>query len=134
MSADISSIRTERLYDHRSYFGNDFSIEDIQKVFVSNGVESNFTETRAALLRASDVHIDAMVWMEEYFYQYESQPNTAQIHVDVTFKRTIWQEYCKALLPSKGRLSEVMFLSMRRCLFINKSSNVTLFFLPIINF
>ena len=62
MSADISSIRTERLYDHRSYFGNDFSIEDIQKVFVSNGVESNFTKTRAALLRASDVHIDAIGW------------------------------------------------------------------------
>ena len=61
MSADISSIRTERLYDHRSYFGNDFSIDDIQKIFDSNGVESNFTETRAALLRASDVHIDAMV-------------------------------------------------------------------------
>ena len=63
MSADISSVRTEseRLYDHRSYFGNDFSIDDIQKIFDSNGVESNFTETRAALLRASDVHIDAMV-------------------------------------------------------------------------
>ena len=96
MSADISSIRTERLlYDHRSYFDNDFSIEDIQKVFDSNGVESNFTETRAALLRTSDVHIDAMVWMEEYFYQYESQPNAAQIHVDATFYgKSTAKHYC----------------------------------------
>ena len=113
MSADISSIRTERQYDHRSYFGKDFTIKDIQKIFDSNGVESNFTEQRAALLRASDIHIDAMVWMEEYFGQYECQPNAAQIHVDATFKRTIWQEYCKAPLPSKDRLSEVMFLYMR---------------------
>ncbi len=67
-----------------------------------------FTETRAALLRASNLHIDSMVWMEEYFYQYESQPNAAQIHVDATFKRSIWQEYCKASLPSEGRLSEVI--------------------------
>ena len=108
MSADISSIQTERQYDHRSYFGNDYTIEQIQKIFDSNGLENNFTETRSALLRASNLHIDSMVWMEEYFYQYESQPNAAQIHVDATFKRSIWQEYCKASLPSEGRLSEVI--------------------------
>jgi hypothetical protein len=113
MSADISSIHTERQYDHRSYFGNDYTIEEIQKIFDSNGLESNFTETRASLLRASNLHIDSMVWMEEYFYQYESQPNAAQIHVDATFKRSIWQEYCKAVLPSEGRLSEVNCLYMR---------------------
>lgn len=107
MSAGISSIKTERAYDHRSYFGSDYSIEDIQSIFDANGLECNYAEKRAALLRASNMHIDSMVWMEEYFYQYESQPNAAQIHVDATFKRTIWQEYCKAPLPSDGRLTEV---------------------------
>ncbi len=108
MSAGISSIKTERAYDHRSYFGSDYSIEDIQNIFDANGLECNYAEKRAALLRASNLHIDSMVWMEEYFYQYESQPNAAQIHVDATFKRTIWQEYCKAPLPSDGRLTEVL--------------------------
>jgi hypothetical protein len=110
MSAGISSIKTERAYDHRSYFGSDYSIEDIQNIFDANGLECNYAEKRAALLRASNLHIDSMVWMEEYFYQYESQPNAAQIHVDATFKRTIWQEYCKAPLPSDGRLTEVLLL------------------------
>jgi hypothetical protein len=108
MSADIFSIKTERAYDHRSYFGNDYTIEEIQNIFDANGVECNYAEKRAALLRASNLHIDSMVWMEEHFYQYESQPNAAQIHIDATFKRTIWQEYCKAPLPSDGRLTEVL--------------------------
>ena len=108
MSVDIFWIKTERAYDHRSYFGNDYTIEEIQNIFDANGVECNYSEKRAALLRASNLHIDSMVWMEEHFYQYESQPNAAQIHIDATFKRTIWQEYCKAPLPSDGRLTEVL--------------------------
>ena len=108
MSADIFSIKTERAYDHRSYFGSDYTIEEIQNIFDANGLECNYAEKRAALLRASNLHIDSMVWMEEYFYQYESQPNAAQIHIDATFKRSIWQEYCKAALPSDGRLTEVL--------------------------
>ena len=108
MSADIFSIKTERAYDHRSYFGSDYTIEEIQNIFDANGLECNYAEKRAALLRASNLHIDSMVWMEDYFSQYESQPNAAQIHVDATFKRSIWQEYCKAALPSDGRLTEVL--------------------------
>ena len=108
MSADIFSIKTERAYDHRSYFGSDYTIEEIQNIFDVNGLECNYAEKRAALLRASNLHIDSMVWMEDYFSQYESQPNAAQIHVDATFKRSIWQDYCKAALPSDGRLTEVL--------------------------
>jgi hypothetical protein len=97
MSAGISSIKTERAYDHRSYFGSDYSIEDIQNIFDANGLECNYAEKRAALLRASNLHIDSMVWMEEYFYQYESQPNAAQIHVDATF---IQAHYLARILQS----------------------------------
>ena len=38
MSADIFSIKTERAYDHRSYFGNDYTIEEIQNIFDANWV------------------------------------------------------------------------------------------------
>ena len=110
MSAELSSIKAEAKYNHRSYFGDDFTIDHIQTIFDANGLESDYSERRAALLRASNLHIDSMVWMEEYFYQYESQPNAAQIHIDATFKRSIWQEYCKAPLPSTGRLSEVAII------------------------
>ena len=34
--------------------------------------------------------------MEEYFERFESQPNCAQIYIDATFKREIWQEYMKS--------------------------------------
>ena len=123
MSADLSSIKTEAQYNHRSYFGDDFTIDDIQKLFDANGLESDYSERRAALLRASNIHIDSMVWMEEYFYQYESQPNANQIHIDATFKRTIWQEYCKAPLPSTGRLSEVVMLILKYILLLSASLN-----------
>ena len=42
MSAGISSIKTERAFDHRNYFGSDYSIEDIQNVFDANGLECNY--------------------------------------------------------------------------------------------
>jgi hypothetical protein len=59
MSADTLSIKNERAYDHRSYFGNDYTIKDIQSIFDANGLECNYAEKRAALIRASNLHIDS---------------------------------------------------------------------------
>ena len=69
-------------------------MEDVCKIFDDNGLDVGVMEQRAALVRSSNVHIDAMLWMESYFFQFESQPNSKQIHVDYyTFKRTIYEDY-----------------------------------------
>lgn len=106
-SSDITSIKYVKPYDHRSYFGDDYSMENIQAIFDGAGLDVSIAEERASLLRASDKYVECYLWMETYFYRFESQPNATEIHVDSTFKRSIWEEYCQAKLSTEGRLSEV---------------------------
>lgn len=106
-TSDVTSIQYVKPFDHRSYFGDDYSVDDVQAIFNGAGLDVSIAEERASLLRASNVHIDCYCWMETYFYRFESQPNATEIHVDSTFKRSIWEEYVKADLPTEGRLSEV---------------------------
>ena len=131
-TSDIKSARGERNYDHRSYFGgNDCSMEDVCKIFDDNGLDVGVMEQRAALVRSSNVHIDAMLWMESYFFQFESQPNSKQIHVDYTFKRTIYEEYRVSINPSApaGKLSEGQFKELWSSLYdfvkIRKSKRIS---------
>ena len=70
MSAEFSSLKTEAQYNHRSYFVDDFTIDYIQTINGASGLECDYSERPAALLHASkNLHIDSMVWMEEYFNQ-----------------------------------------------------------------
>jgi hypothetical protein len=131
-TSDIKSARGERNYDHRSYFGgNDCSMEDVCKIFDDNGLDVGVMEQRAALVRSSNVHIDAMLWMESYFFQFESQPNSKQIHVDYTFKRLIYEEYRDSVNPSapSGKLSEGQFKELWSSLYdfvkIRKSKRIS---------
>jgi hypothetical protein len=86
-------------------------MEDVCKVFDDNGLDVGVMEQRAALVRSSNTHIDAMLWMENYFFQFESQPNSKQIHIDFTYKKTIYEEYRSAANPSApaNKLSEGQF-------------------------
>lgn len=69
---------------------------------------------RNALVRASTAHRDAMLWMEDHFSYYESQPNCDQVHIDVNFKRQIWQDYKDEVGPKLDHgqklLSEGLFI------------------------
>ena len=49
------------------FFGDDYTMDDVEKIFDDNGVGSNKAERRAALIRYSSVHIDAQLWMEQHF-------------------------------------------------------------------
>ena len=130
-TADIRSIRVERNFNHRSYFGDEYSMEDICKIFDDNGVDVGVMEQRAALVRSSNVHVDAMLWMESYFFQFESQPNSKQIHIDYSYKRTIYEEYRNAANPSApfNKLSEGQFKELWSSLYdfvrIRKSKRVS---------
>ena len=130
-TSDIKSARAERRYDHRSYFGNDFTMEDVCKIFDDNGLDGGVMEQRAALVRSSNTHIDAMLWMENYFFQFESQPNSKQIHIDYTFKRTIYEEYRSSANPSApaNKLSEGQFKELWNSLYdfvkIRKSKRIS---------
>jgi hypothetical protein len=68
-SSDIKSFKGEKMFDHHSYFGDEYSLEDIRAIFDANDLEIGVNEARAGLVRASNAHIDAMLWMEDYFYR-----------------------------------------------------------------
>ena len=130
-TSDINSARSERGYNHRSYFGDDFSMEDVCRIFDDNGLDVGVMEQRAALVRSSSAHVDAMLWMENYFFQFESQPNSKQIHVDFTYKRTIYEEYRNSANPSApaNKLSERNFKELWSSLYdfvkIRKSKRIS---------
>jgi len=133
-SANITSAKSVRSYDHHSYFGDSLTMADISKIFDDNEISSTgVAEARAGLVRASNAQIDAMLWMESYFDHFEHQPNSKHIHLDTTWKRTIWQEYCQAphthLGTDQNPLSEGNFKSLWEMLFdsvrIRKVKRVT---------
>jgi len=111
-STDVFSSTTEKKYDHHSYFGDEFTLEDVQNVFDGNGIDADVQMKRGALLRYSQIFIDAEAWMEKYFYRFEYQPNSPQIHIDHNFKRDIFHEYeadmkkmeCKTLSEGSFKL------------------------------
>lgn len=96
-SSEIKSAKQEKPFDHRSYFGNDYSLNDIQAIFDANGLDVGISEARSGLVRASFSHIDAYLWMENYFYQFEHQPNSKEIHIDATWKVSIYNEYLASI-------------------------------------
>ena len=91
--SEIKSAKQEKPFDHRSYFGQEYSLNDIQAIFDANGLDVGVSEARSGLVRASFAHIDAYLWMENYFYQFEHQPNSKEIHIDATWKVTIYNDY-----------------------------------------
>ena len=92
-SSEIKSAKQEKPFDHRSYFGQEYSLNDIQAIFDANGLDVGVSEARSGLVRASFAHIDAYLWMENYFYQFEHQPNSKEIHIDATWKVSIYSDY-----------------------------------------
>ena len=92
-TSEIRSARQEKPFDHKSYFGKEYSLNDIQAIFDANGLDVGVSEARSGLVRASFSHIDAYLWMENYFYQFEHQPNSEEIHIDSTWKVSIYNEY-----------------------------------------
>ena len=90
-SSEIKSAKQEKPFDHRSYFGQEYSLNDIQAIFDANGLDVGVSEARSGLVRASFAHIDAYLWMENY--QFEHQPNSKEIHIDATWKVTIYNDY-----------------------------------------
>ena len=129
-SMEVTSAKTVKNYDHHTYFGDDYSIDDIIQIFDENEVKfAGLKEARAGLVRACDSHIDAMIWMEEYFYRFEHQPNSKHIHLDTTWKRYIWEEYCTAPRGNLAKLSEGTFKTLWTQLFdfvkIRKVKRVT---------
>ena len=54
-------------------------------------------------MRSSLETLDAKVWMDERFYMYESQPNSKEIHIDSTYKLSIFEEYVKDMKAEKRR-------------------------------
>ena len=64
-------------------------------------------------MRSSLETLDAKVWMDERFYMYESQPNSKEIHIDSTYKLSIFEEYVKDMKAEKdgerGQLAESKF-------------------------
>lgn len=96
-SSEIKSAKQEKPFDHRSYFGSDYSLNDIQAIFDANGLDVGISEARSGLVRASFSHIDAYLWMENYFYQFEHQPNSKEIHIDATWKVSIYNDYLASI-------------------------------------
>jgi hypothetical protein len=90
---DLGTITKTRDYDHKTYFGDEFTIQDIETIFEDNGIDLGVQARRAALVRASDIHIDAKDWMEQYFDKFCYDPTSKNIHIDVSYKRSIWEEY-----------------------------------------
>lgn len=101
-TSEIKSAKQEKPYDHRSYFGDDYSLNDIQAIFDANGLDVGISEARSGLVRASFSHIDAYLWMENYFYQFEHQPNSEEIHIDATWKVSIYNEYLESISPTNA--------------------------------
>jgi len=119
-SSEMKSARKEIPFDHRSYFGHDYSINDVQAIFDANGLDVGVSEARSALVsRASFAHIDAYLWMENYFDQFESQPNSKEIHIDATWKVSIYNEYLKSVSPKniESKLSLGQFKELWIALF-----------------
>ena len=118
-SSEMKSARKEIPFDHRSYFGHDYSLNDVQAIFDANGLDVGVSEARSGLVRASFAHIDAYLWMENYFDQFESQPNSKEIHIDATWKVSIYNEYLKATSPKliESKLSLGQFKELWIALF-----------------
>lgn len=38
-TSDLMSMKTEKAYDHDSYFGDDYTMEDIKEIFDANGID-----------------------------------------------------------------------------------------------
>jgi hypothetical protein len=95
-SSEITTAKKERDYNHHTYFGDQYTMQEIMDIFDDNDLNGGADEARASLLRSCNSHIDAMLWMKDYFDRFEHQPNSKQIHLDTSFKRAIWEEYCKA--------------------------------------
>ena len=98
-TSEIRSARQEKPYDHKSYFGKEYNLNDIQAIFDANGLDVGVSEARSGLVRASFSHIDAYLWMDNYFYQFEHQPNSEEIHIDSTWKVSIYNEYLASTTP-----------------------------------
>jgi hypothetical protein len=50
-SSEIKSAKQEKPFDHRSYFGHDFSsLNDIQAIFDANGLDVSVSEARSGLV------------------------------------------------------------------------------------
>jgi hypothetical protein len=117
-SSEIKSAKQEKPYDHRSYFGRDYSLNDIQAIFDANGLDVGVSEARSGLVRASFSHIDAYLWMENYFYQFEHQPNSNEIHIDATWKVSIYNEYLASTsTTSEAKVSLSQFKEIWLALF-----------------
>ena len=93
-SSDISSIKAVRDFDHSTSF-SEYTYDEVENIYMQNGLTiAGKDEIAAALLRGTYAHHDAYLWLEDYFDSFDMQPDSAQIHVDVTFKRAIYLEYC----------------------------------------
>jgi hypothetical protein len=91
-SSDILSSTSVYPWDHQIFF-NKATFREVDEIFSDNELVVGRAEKQAALVRASFPSLDAKVWMDEYFSRYESQPNCSEIHVDATWKKTIYEEY-----------------------------------------
>jgi hypothetical protein len=107
--SEFKTIETAKEMDHRTYFGDDYTQEEVEEIFEGNGLLYGAKEKRAALCRSANVHVDATVWMEEYFDKFDFDPTSKQIHVDACFKRSIYQEYLKSRGHNRG--CETPFIS-----------------------
>ena len=107
-SLDITSAKTPRNYDHQTYFGDETTVQELMDIFQENDLHFGLDE-KVGLLRSTNCHVDAYIWMQDYFFRFEHQPNSKQIHLDTTFKRSIWEEYCK--MPSEKLGTDLTVLS-----------------------
>jgi hypothetical protein len=66
-SLDITSSRTEREYNHRTFFN--YSFNKIDSIFRENQLDASASSIRAGLVRASNPSVDALIWLENHFDQ-----------------------------------------------------------------
>ena len=117
-TTEMKSARQEKPYDHRSFFGKEYTLDDIQAIFDANGLDVGISEARSGLVRSSFAHIDAYLWMENYFYQFEHQPNSKEIHIDATWKVSIYNDYVASTSSiSESKLSLGNFKELWLALF-----------------
>ena len=62
-------------------------------IFKENGLDVDRQMRVAGLLLYSKNHIDAELWIQNFFFKFEHQPNSTQIHLDSTCKREIYLQY-----------------------------------------
>jgi len=78
------------------------TIDDVIAIFEENGLDVDRKMKVAGLLCYSKNHIDAELWMEKYFFKFEHQPNSTQIHLDSTWKREIYLQYVDDVSKIEG--------------------------------